>query len=47
MGLVEKFDTKYECDRHIRMDGLEGDAIAMPRYSECDGELLYWYVYYV
>lgn len=43
--MVEKFDTKGECGNHIRRNGL--DAIAMPQYSDCDGELLYWYVYYV
>lgn len=42
---METFKTKGECDNYLKEHNL--DAISMPRYSECDGELLYFYIYYV
>ena len=42
---MKKFTTKGECREYIEKHGLA--AIPMPRYSEDDGELLYWYIYYV
>ncbi len=39
------FSTKDECKRYISDNDLE--AIAIPRYSEDDGELLGWCIEYV
>ena len=42
---MKGFTTKVECKAYIEKHGLA--AMPMPRYSEDDGELLYWYIYYL
>lgn len=42
---AKKFSTKGQCDKYIKAHDLK--AISVPKYSEDDGALLYWFIYYV
>lgn len=42
---MKEFATKSECNAYIEKHDLP--AIPMARYSEDDGELLCWYIYYI